>query len=194
MRALAHSLFAVLAVGIALAMAWCDPSPLAVPRVPPGHVIRGVPFSDYRANWCGPAALAAVLQFYGEKVTAAEIAGDIYLPSYRGTLNLDLLLYARRRSFDAWAGEGTAEKIEQAVARDLPVICMVRSRGRVADRNHFVIIRGYDADRRIWLLDDGGGKEVARKMGEFEEDWRRCGHWMLVVEGKKPPPAEPVGQ
>jgi ABC-type bacteriocin/lantibiotic exporter with double-glycine peptidase domain len=188
MRALTRGLWVGVALAVTLALARCDQSPPATP--PPSHTIRGVPLADYRANWCGPAALAAVLQFYGVSVTAADIAKEIYLPGYRGTLNLDLLLYARKAGFDVWAGEGDAEKVKKAVARGRPVICMVRSRGRVVDRNHFVVIRGYDSLRRTWLLDDGTGKEVARRMLDFEKDWRDCGHWMLVVEGRKPTPAE----
>jgi ABC-type bacteriocin/lantibiotic exporter with double-glycine peptidase domain len=155
--------------------------------IPPSHVIRGVPFAAYRSDLCGPAALAAVLQFYGEKATAEEIAKEIYLPNYHGTLNLDLLLYARARGFDAWAGEGDAERIREAVAQNRPVICMVRESGRLADRNHFVIIRGYDSARRIWLSDDGDARETPRKMDDFERRWRECSHWMLVVNGKKTP-------
>jgi ABC-type bacteriocin/lantibiotic exporter with double-glycine peptidase domain len=157
------------------------------PAAPSSHVIQGVPFAAYRSDLCGPAALAAVLQFYGENVTAAEIAKDIYLPNYHGTLNLDLLLYARARGFDVWAGEGSAERMKQALAQDRPVICMVRESGRIADRNHFVVIRGYDSVRRIWLSDDGDGRETPRKMDGFERRWRECSHWMLVVNRKKTP-------
>jgi len=171
-----------LSLGLARGAAPADPQ-----TIPPSHAIRGVPFAAYRSNWCGPAALAAVLQFYGESVTAEDIAKDIYLPDYRGTLNLDLLLYARKRGFDAWAGEGDADTIKRSVAQDRPVICMVRESGRLADRNHYVVVRGYDSVRGVWLADSGDSKEEARRIDDFERRWRDCSHWMLVVRGKRPP-------
>jgi len=79
------------------------------------------------------------------------------------------------------------------VVRDRPVICMVRRRGRLADRNHFVIVRGYDEEKQVWLLDEGNGREEPARMADFGKDWRECGRWMMVVEGKKTP-ARPEGK
>lgn len=158
------------------------------PSPPAAHHIRGVPLAEVREDWCGPAALAAVLQFHGEKVAAADIAADIMLPGYHGSLNLDLLLWARKHGMDVWAENATEAKLKRAVAGDRPVICLVRRRGRIADRNHFVIVRGYDDNRRTWLVDDGGGEERARPMDAFDSDWAALGRWMMVVEGRKPAP------
>jgi len=163
-------------LGVLLSFGCASGGSAPSPAVPPSHAIQGVPFAAYRNDLCGPAALAAVLQFYGEKVTAEEVARDIYLPNYHGTLNLDLLLYAR-----------AAERMKQALAQNRPVVCMVRESGRIADRNHFVVIRGYDNARRIWLSDDGDARQTPRKMDDFERRWRECSHWMLVVNGRKMP-------
>jgi hypothetical protein len=59
----------------------------------------------------GAGALAAVLQYHGEQMNAQEIADAIYLPGFRGSLNLDLLVFARSRGYEAWAGEGSAGKL-----------------------------------------------------------------------------------
>lgn len=169
-------------------------APETGPRpLPAAHHISGVPFAARERNWCGPSALAAVLQFHGEKATAAQIAKDIYLPNYHGSLNLDLLLWARKRGMQVWAATGEADRIKGAVVRDRPVICMVRRRGRLADRNHFVIVRGYDEEKQVWLLDEGNGREEPARMADFGKDWRECGRWMMVVEGKKTP-ARPEGK
>jgi len=151
----------------------------------PAHVIHSVPLANYRAGWCGPAMLAAVLQFHGEKVTGEEIAKQLYLPRHRGSLNLDLLLFARAKGYQVWGGEGTRERVEQAVARNRPVICMVSGEGRGQGPNHFVVVRGYDRAQRIWLVDDGAGAQRAKDTGAFEADWARAGRWMLVIEGRK---------
>jgi ABC-type bacteriocin/lantibiotic exporter with double-glycine peptidase domain len=187
MQALVLQLTGVLALAIALALGHGGS---LVRTRPPAYHITGVPLAEVGSErglyWCGPAALAAVLRFHGEEVTAPQIAKDIYLPGYRGTLNLDLMLWARRRGLQVWAGSGAPDEIRRAVSRDRPVICMVRRRARLADRNHFVIVRGYDDRRAIGLLDEGTGAERTAPMEAFERDWQECGHWMMVVEGKKP--------
>jgi ABC-type bacteriocin/lantibiotic exporter with double-glycine peptidase domain len=175
------------ALGMAMALGLVGGGPSAPPRLaalPSSRYVSGVPLAEPHSNWCGPAALAAVLQFHGERAAAAEIARDIYLPGYRGTLNLDLLLWARKRGLEVWAGRGSAPEVKRALVRNRPVICLVRRHGRLADRNHFVVVRGYDDSRRIWLLDDGSGKEHAASGAGFERDWQECGCWMMVVEGK----------
>ncbi len=152
---------------------------------PAAYHIPEVPLVERNTNWCGPAALAAVLQYQGERIGAEEIAGEIYLPGYRGSLNLDLLIFARKRGFEVWAGEGSADTMRAAIARDRPAICMVRRGNVLARRNHFVVVRGYDSERGLWFLDGGGGEEEVFREVDFERQWRECGHWMLVVEGRK---------
>jgi ABC-type bacteriocin/lantibiotic exporter with double-glycine peptidase domain len=165
------------------------PSDAAPP--PPTHRITDVPLVEPNTNWCGPAALAAVLQYHGEAITAQDVAERIYLPDYRGSLNLDLLVHARERNFEAWAAAGSPDMLSRAIRRDRPVICMLRKRGPLARRNHYVVVRGYDVDRALWFIDGGDGKEVSCSTRRFEREWEGCGRWMLVVEGKTEQP--PVG-
>lgn len=152
---------------------------------PSQHHVAGVPLAESPRDECGPAALAAVLQYQGEEVTAADIGREIDLPGYHGAINLDLLLWARRRGFEAWAGEGSTYALQQAIGRELPVICMVRRRGPIADRNHFVVVRGYDNARQVWFMDAGNGSEEAVSASDFACDWGECGRWMLVVEERR---------
>jgi ABC-type bacteriocin/lantibiotic exporter with double-glycine peptidase domain len=172
---------AALCMGLATMLGLVRP---AAPQVPEAHRIAGVPLAERQSNWCGPAALAAVLQYHGAKVTAKEIADEIYLSDYRGTLNLDLLVYARKLGFRVRAEKGSAEGVRQAVADDLPVVCMVRSHGRIADTNHYVVVRGFKNSRKTWLIDSGAGEESAVSEADFMRTWEECGRWMLVVEGK----------
>lgn len=124
----------------ALVLSLLAAAALATEGPPKTHTIPDVPLVAQTADWCGPAALAAVLQYHGEEITPDQIAQEVYLPDYRGALNLDLLLYARRRGFEAWAGEGSVHRITGAVCRNRPVICMVRRGNPLAQRNHFLVV------------------------------------------------------
>jgi ABC-type bacteriocin/lantibiotic exporter with double-glycine peptidase domain len=163
---------------------------VAAQAPPQAYVIQGVPSVAENPNWCGPAALAAVLQYHGEEVSPEEIAEEIYLPDYRGALNLDLLLYARRRGFEAWAGDGSAHQVRRAVSQDRPVICMVRRGNAVAERNHFLVVTGYDFRQGVWTVDSGAGKPETLTATQFDREWSDCGRWMLVVEGRQSKQAE----
>ncbi len=153
--------------------------------LPLAHHLAKVPLVERNINWCGPAALAAVLQYHGEQIKAQEIAEAIHLPGFQGALNLDLLVFARNRGYEAWAGEGSAEKLRQVLVRERPVICMVRRGNPLASRNHIVVVRGYDIEEGVWFLDSGEGAEEVVKAKDFAAEWARSGRWMLVVEGKK---------
>jgi len=153
------------------------------PGPPTSHHIAGVPVMEGQRDWCGPAALASVLAYHGGRVSAADIARDIQLPAYRGSLNLDLLLWARARGYHATAGPGSEDALRRAIALDRPVICMIRQRGPVADRNHFVVVRGYDGEKGVWLVDRGQGREEEIAARNFDRDWAECGRWMLTIDG-----------
>lgn len=191
MQAICQPLLWIIAVAAAAGLVRSESPPQSArPTIPAAYHIHGVPFAEPHRDWCGPAALAAVLQYHGEDVNAQQIADDIHLPHYRGSLTLDLLLWARKRGCRAWARTASADLLKRAIARDRPAICLLRKRGRLADRNHFVVVRGYEDDPPVWLLDAGERREQRVANPDFERDWQHCGGWMLVVEGKTPPHSE----
>ncbi len=174
----------------ALVLSLLAAAALATEGPPKTHTIPDVPLVAQTADWCGPAALAAVLQYHGEEITPDQIAQEVYLPDYRGALNLDLLLYARRRGFEAWAGEGSVHRITGAVCRNRPVICMVRRGNPLAQRNHFLVVTGYDSQKGVWVVDSGAGKRETLGQAHFHSEWQACGRWMLIVEGTQTREAE----
>lgn len=153
------------------------------PKRPVSFEIKGVPFVKQRRDWCGPAALASVLQFHGEKITQEQIAAEITLPR-RGTLNLDLLLFARRRGFEAAASAGTAERLKETVAGGLPVICQTEVRDSLGSRTHFVVVYGYDDAKQSYRVHEGTRGAVSVRQAAFQEGWRKGAWWMLVVRPK----------
>lgn len=158
------------------------------PKRPLRFEIKGVPFVKQRPDWCGPAALASVLQYHGEKLTQQQIAAEIYLPR-RGTLNLDLLLFARRRGFVAAAPKGNPQLLKATLADGIPAICQVERRDLFGRRTHFVVVYGYDDTKRIYRLHQGTKGSVSVRQPAFEKAWKRGNHWMLTVRPKPKAPA-----
>ena len=128
MQAICQPLLWIIAAAVAAGLVRSESPPQSArPTIPAAYRIHGVPFAEPHRDWCGPAALAAVLQYHGEDVNARQIADDIHLPHYRGALTLD-----------------TGERRERRIAAP-----------------------------------------------DFERNWRDCGSWMLVVEGRAPSRPEP---
>ena len=134
---------------LALVFAGCATA--GVERVPPdlladrspGRYVEGVPFIPQRDNYCGPASLAMVLRYWGERIDQDEVARALYLPSVKGTLNLDLEFYARRRGYRAESFRGTLARLKAEVDRGRPLIVFqdqgvgplaLLSHGREAER------------------------------------------------------------
>ena len=62
------------------------------------QVIDDVPFYPQDDYQCGPASLASVISFWSDSVRPAEIAEEIFRKSVRGTVTIDMILYAQRKS------------------------------------------------------------------------------------------------
>ncbi|MEW5726001.1 MAG: cysteine peptidase family C39 domain-containing protein, partial [Thermodesulfobacteriota bacterium] len=99
-------------------------------------------YSD-RDRRCGPAALAAVLNFHGAGVSPGEAAGAVFREDLRGSLGLDLTLYARSLGYPARWLTGRPEELTKAAEAGLPLIVMLdRGLAGVA-RLHFIVAAGY---------------------------------------------------
>jgi ABC-type bacteriocin/lantibiotic exporter with double-glycine peptidase domain len=145
-----------------------------------GHLIAGVPFIPQDEYQCGPASLAMVLQYHGAAVGQEEIARALYLPSVRGTLNLDLEFYARRRGFEARAFAGTLEAAKVELRRGRPLI-VFQDLGAVFAVPHFAVLLGYDDRARSVVLHSGTDAYRVVPYDEFERTWARRRGWTLLV-------------
>lgn len=146
-----------------------------------GHLITGVPFIAQEAFQCGPAALAMVLQYYGARVDQDEIAREIYLPSIRGTLNLDLELYARRRGFQARAFQGTLARVKDELRRGRPLIVFQDLGFAAYPVPHFAVLLGYDDRAGVVVLHSGTTPSRVVSYAEFEATWARRRGWTLLI-------------
>src|SRR5690349_3653211 len=75
----------------------------------PEHAVflEGVPFFANSSDQCGPSSLASVLKYWGQDVTVESLRTEIYKPSLRGTLPMDMLPAVRSRGLVGRVVEGT---------------------------------------------------------------------------------------
>lgn len=147
-----------------------------------GHLLAGVPFIPQAEYQCGPAALAMVLQYHGLRVSPDEIAQALAIPSLRGTLNLDLERYARRRGLDARAFPGTLARAKDELRRGRPLIVFqdlgAPPRYPVP---HFAVLVGYDDRAGAVVLHSGTTAYRVVPYADFERTWARQRGWTLLV-------------
>jgi predicted double-glycine peptidase len=142
--------------------------------------IANVPFHPQPRFQCGPAALASVLNFHNDPVTVGEIADVVYRDGpVRGTLSLDLVLYARSRGFEAVWDTATLSDLFRQVEEGSPPIVMVDQGFSIAGRHHFLVVAGYDQNGL--LVHDGKSAYAHLPWSRFLNPWKRAGNWAMRV-------------
>jgi ABC-type bacteriocin/lantibiotic exporter with double-glycine peptidase domain len=143
------------------------------------RVIENVPFYPQEMFQCGPASLAEVFNFWGVKVSPEEVAQAIYSPSAKGTLNLDMVLYARKKSLKADQYRGSIEDIKTKIDSGYPLIVLVDYGLWVVQQNHFMVIFGYRDDG--FIVHSGKTPNKFLPMGDFFKTWEKTNFWTLLV-------------
>jgi len=141
--------------------------------------VNEVPFYPQVSFQCGPASLAGVLNFFGESVTPDEIAEAIFRRDIRGTVTLDMLLYARKRGFFAEWYNGSVDDIRRSVDERVPLIVMVDFGFAGVRKNHFMVVVGYTPEGVI--ANSGKTREKLIPWKDFLAYWNRTKRWALRI-------------
>ncbi len=131
-----------------------------------------VPYlSQTENNWCGPASLAMVLNYWGVSVTQEEIAPFIINPYDNLTHSDDIVEYAENLGFIAFYGSITIEELKEKISNEHPVIVLqwFSPDYRVG---HFRVVIGYD-EQKIITHDPILGQNHPFLHDEFFELWLR---------------------
>lgn len=144
--------------------------------------LANVPFFPQVEYQCGPASLAGVLNYYGKRITPEEVAQAIFRDNIRGTVTLDMVLYARERGFAARWFNGSVGEIVEAINAGSPLIVMVDYGFSVVSRNHYMVVVGYDS--RGIVANSGTSRETHIAWSDFLPVWERANRWTLSIEPK----------
>jgi ABC-type bacteriocin/lantibiotic exporter with double-glycine peptidase domain len=146
-------------------------------------LIKDVPFFPQLDYQCGPASLAGVLNYYGDTVTPDEIAEAIYRQKIRGTVSLDMVLYARQRGFDSKWYEGNTDDIVRAVDSGSPLVVMIDLGFSLARAYHYMVVTGYSSQGVIANTGITSQKLICWE--RFISQWEKTHNWTLLVTPKK---------
>jgi ABC-type bacteriocin/lantibiotic exporter with double-glycine peptidase domain len=144
--------------------------------------VKEVPFFPQTQYQCGPASLAAVLNYWGSRVSPDEITKEIYRADLKGTLSLDLFLYAKDRHFDASMRQGSWELLEAQLKRNRPVIAFLNLGFRQVPIGHFVVVVGLDPDQKTVIAYSGTTKDEPIPYDRFRAAWEKTNYWSLLIQ------------
>lgn len=140
-----------------------------------------VPFVAQEDYECGPASLAMVLQAADKRATPEQLVPQVYLPGRRGSLQVEMLVAARRHGLPAYRLAPTLEAVLQEVAAGNPVLVFQNLSLPVYPIWHYAVVIGFDRDRGMLTLHSGVTKRLQMSLSVFERTWARGEHWAIVA-------------
>lgn len=143
-------------------------------------LINKVPFYPQDDYQCGPASLAGVLNYLGAGVTPDDIAKDIYSASARGTLNMDMVIYANKKGLHALQYIGSWDDLKAKINDGYPLIVLVDYGFSVYQANHFMVVVGYNDEGVI--ANSGKTEHMFIDKEKFLKAWKRTNYWTLWIK------------
>ncbi len=132
-------------------------------------------------NYCGPACVAAVMQYYGRNVSQEEVGREVYDPDTRAAHGADMLLYARNAGFAAYSWNASIEDVKKKLSAGLPVIALQQN-SQADISGHYRVITGYDEKNDCFAIMDPYYDYIAQlSSAEMKKLWQRMGYWALLI-------------
>jgi peptidase C39-like protein/tetratricopeptide repeat protein len=159
------------------------------PGLPPRAELREVPFHAQEEFHCGPASLAMALNAAGVPASPDELAEQVYLPGRQGSLQIEMLVAARRNGLVAYQLEPVLADVLREVAAGTPVIVLENYGFRVWPKWHYAVVVGYDLAAGELIRRSGSKPRQTMPIPVFEYVWKDEEHWAMVAV---PPGRVPV--
>ncbi len=151
--------------------------------------LTSTPFISQTENYCGPAALATVLQAQGRAVTIAELGELLYLPQREGSLQIEMDATVRSFEMLSYPLSGNISDLLTEVTAGNPVLVFQNLGLSWYPRWHYAVVIGFDLERGEIILRSGTIKRYVINLSTFEQTWKRTDYWARVVVSPENIPA-----
>lgn len=139
-----------------------------------------VPFYAQQQYYCGPTTLSEVFTFYGNPVSAEEIAPKIFIPEREGSLQLEMVSATRQYGFLPYAGRGTLTQLFRLVDDNIPVVVFQNLSIQLLPQWHYAVVIGYDLPAGTVTLHTGVTPDHTMSFELFEKTWARGNYWYMA--------------
>ncbi len=151
---------------------------------PPGVALSAelvdVPFFAQTQYFCGPAAMATVLNTTGLTTTPDDLAESVYTPGREGTLQTEILTGSRRQGRLALPVRSLRDAFVN-VSDGRPVLILQNLALELVPQWHYAVLVGYDLATQTVTLRSGTTRRHVTQMATLEHTWRRAGYWGVVM-------------
>jgi len=168
-----------LVILFAISFHWSCAGPSPMLSLKTARAIEGVPFFPQEEFQCGPASLAGVLNYYGLRITPAEIAAEVFSRSARGTLDMDMVFYAQRKGMKAEQYAGSLEDLQGSIDSRRPLIVLIDQGFWVYQNHHFMVVVGYDKGGIV--VNSGKEENKFISLDSFLKTWEKTKFWTLRI-------------
>ncbi len=148
------------------------------------HFIDNVPFFPQSEYMCGPAAMASVVGYWGRHEDMSDVAKSVYLEKLKGTLPIDLLIYARERGFDAAYYRGSLDDLRKKISQKTPLILFLNLGYDFYPVGHYIVVTGYSDRFRAVVAHSGTESEEVFTYDELLRDWGKTDFSTLLITPK----------
>nr|WP_276597913.1 PA2778 family cysteine peptidase [Roseateles koreensis] len=148
----------------------------------PTHAqLNNTPFIAQDDYECGPAALAMLLQAAGVSVQPEQLRPQVFIPGRQGSLQIEMMVAARRHGLPAYRLQPTLETLMREVAAGHPVLVFQNLSLPIYPVWHYAVVIGYDRDDSTLTLHSGSTPGLTMSLSAFERTWARGDHWAFVA-------------
>ncbi len=155
-----------------------------IPKQPqdlPGDIKIDVPFIKQTDHHCGPASLAMIANYYGHPVRAEQVADLVFIPTKKGSLQVEMQAAARSLGFVAFSMNMDASSLRAEIIAERPVMILQNLAFSIYPVWHYSVVTGVSPDNEYFLLHSGRHKYYRSDWTTLENTWRRGQYWALVV-------------
>jgi tetratricopeptide (TPR) repeat protein len=122
-----------------------------------------------------------VLQSVGQHTTAESLVPQVYLPGRKGSLQVEMLVAARRAGLLTTPLEPTIDAMLREVAAGHPVLVFQNLSLPWYPVWHYAVVIGYDREAQTLFLHSGVTPRMPISFSAFDRTWERGQRWAIVA-------------
>ncbi len=143
--------------------------------------LRHVPFFPQEDYQCGPASLATILSASGIKIEPDALVSQVYIPSKKGSLQIEMVAAIRRYGRIAYELKPELIDILKEVNAGRPVLVLENYNAGFSQTWHYAVVVGYDLNREEFISRSGVKRRETLSFNQFEYLWKQGGYWGVVA-------------
>ena len=119
-------------------------------------------------------------------IDAATLAGEVYIPDRKGTLQVEMIAAVRRHGRVPYEIDNDLQSIIDQLGHGLPVLVLLNLGYSTLPVYHYAVVIGYEPDSDSLIMRSGEDYRLLMSRHQFLSAWNKPGNWALTV----PPPGK----